>query len=61
MRSYLIFLTFLLAILTINAQDTINVIDTHGKKQGHWIKKDKDGKKVYEGQFSNDIPYGTFK
>jgi len=61
MRSYLIFLTFLLATLTINAQDTINSMDAQGKKQGHWVKKDKEGKKIYDGQFTNDIPYGTFK
>jgi len=61
MRSYIIFLIILLTSVMVNAQDTINKLDTEGRKQGHWIKKDKEGKNIYEGQFIHDIPYGTFK
>ncbi len=42
------------------AQDAPNKTDTAGKKQGHWIKYDADHKKVYDGNFINNIPVGTF-
>jgi len=42
------------------AQDTINHVDPQGRKQGFWRKKDKDGFRVYEGQFRDDTPYGKF-
>lgn len=42
------------------AQDRINVTDKNGKKQGPW-KKYADGKLLYEGQFKDDVPVGTFK
>ena len=42
------------------AQDKINVTDKNGKKQGVW-KKYEQGKLQYEGQFKDDVPYGTFK
>lgn len=42
------------------AQDRINVTDKNGKKQGVW-KKYENGHVVYEGQFKDDVPYGTFK
>lgn len=51
------------ACLLANAQiDTtgINKTDRYGKKQGIWKKYDK-GHLVYEGQFKDNIPYGTFK
>lgn len=34
--------------------------DKTGKKQGVW-KKYENGQMVYEGQFKDDVPYGTFK
>ncbi len=40
--------------------EVINKKDASGRKQGVWKKMEK-GKKVYEGQFKNDVPYGTFK
>lgn len=45
---------------TIFAQTAPNVTDAAGKKQGHWIKYDEDKKKIYEGNFENNIPVGTF-
>lgn len=42
------------------SQDNINVKDKNGKKQGVW-KKYENGHLVYEGQFKDDVPYGTFK
>lgn len=46
--------------LLMMAQDRINVKDKNGKKQGVWKKYDQ-GKLLYEGQFKDDVPYGTFK
>lgn len=37
-----------------------NQIDKQGRKQGHWIKTDKNGAKIYEGDFVNDLETGTF-
>jgi antitoxin component YwqK of YwqJK toxin-antitoxin module len=42
------------------AQDAPNKTDAAGKKQGHWIKLDDDKKKIYDGNFENDIPVGKF-
>lgn len=42
------------------AQDNLNRVDKNGKKQGPWKKYDK-GVLVYEGQFVNDVPQGTFR
>ena len=42
------------------AQDNLNHVDKNGKKQGPW-KKYENGVLVYEGQFVNDVPQGTFK
>ena len=54
---------YLLLFLFINghAQDTINRLDNNGKRQGFWRKCDKNGKKIYEGQFLHNIPFGEFK
>lgn len=56
-----IFSLFLLLFLTNGfAQDAPNKIDAAGKKQGHWIKYDANKKKVFDGNFINDIPTGKF-
>ena len=55
----LILITLLLPVVLL-AQDRINVTDRNGKKQGTW-KKIENGKVLYEGQFKDDVPYGTFK
>jgi len=61
MRFLLFFYLLILAIFTGYGQDTINRLDANGKKQGYWCKKDKSGKKIYEGRFADNIPYGEFK
>lgn len=38
-----------------------NQIDKQGRKQGHWIRTDKDGTKIYEGSFKNDLEIDTFQ
>jgi len=50
----------LLIPFVVFSQDNINVKDKNGKKQGVW-KKYENGHLVYEGQFKDDVPYGTFK
>lgn len=59
MKRILILMALLLPAVLF-AQDKINVTDKNGKKQGVW-KKYEQGKLVYEGQFKDDVPYGTFK
>jgi len=60
-------LFFLVVILPFNlfsqnlTNDTINQLDTLGKRQGYWIKLNEEGKKRYEGCFSDNIPVGEFK
>ncbi len=46
--------------LTVAAQEAPNETDASGKKQGHWIKYDADHKKIYEGNFLNNVPTGKF-
>lgn len=50
----------LLFPFVVFSQNNINVKDKNGKKQGVW-KKTEQGKLLYEGQFKDDVPYGTFK
>ena len=40
--------------------DNLNKTDAAGKKQGHWVKLDADKKKMYEGNFIDNIPVGKF-
>lgn len=50
-----------LMTMSVFAQtDDINRTDAQGRKQGVW-KKYQNGKLLYEGQFKDDVPYGTFK
>ena len=37
-----------------------NMIDREGRRQGHWIKTDKDGSKIYEGDFVDGHESGVF-
>ena len=58
-KSFLIVFGILFSA-TIFAQDAPNITDAAGKKQGHWIKFDEDHKKIYDGNFLNNVPVGTF-
>lgn len=49
--------TMLLTTLTATAQ---NQIDRQGRRQGHWVRMDKDGSKIYEGDFVDGQETGTF-
>ena len=60
MRRILTIICCLILPFVMYAQDKINVTDKNGKKQGVW-KKYEQGKLLYEGQFKDDVPFGTFK
>ncbi len=42
------------------AQEAPNKTGPKGEKEGHWIKLDENKKKIYDGNFVNDIPTGKF-
>lgn len=58
----LILILFSLISFSLFAQngEVINRTDAKGNKQGFWKKMEND-KLVYEGQFKDNVPYGTFK
>ena len=37
-----------------------NKIDQQGRKQGHWLRTDRNGAKIYEGDFKDGLEVGTF-
>lgn len=57
MKKALIVTTLLLVVFACEAQ---NQIDKQGRRQGHWIKTDKQGAKIYEGDFVDGLETGTF-
>ena len=59
MKKILLVLAAVLFISSVAAQAQ-NAIDKEGRKQGHWVKTDKDGSKIYEGDFIDGIETGTF-
>jgi len=57
MKYRLLISVLLLAAFACQAQNTI---DKQGRRQGHWVKTDKQGAKVYEGDFVDGLETGTF-
>lgn len=57
MKYKLIALILLCIGFACNAQ---NKIDNQGRKQGHWIKTDTDGSRIFEGNFKDGKEVGTF-
>jgi antitoxin component YwqK of YwqJK toxin-antitoxin module len=51
----------LICVAGLTAQDNINNTDSNGKKQGKWIKRDKNDFIQYIGNFKDDVPVGTFR
>lgn len=47
-------------MLTATSAVAQNKIDNQGRRQGHWIRTDKDGSKIYEGDFKDGLETGTF-
>ena len=41
-------------------QDTLNITDSKGHKQGYWRKLDSHGTVIYEGRFRDGVPEGKF-
>lgn len=37
-----------------------NQVDKQGRKQGRWIRTDKDGSKIYQGTFKDNLEVDTF-
>ena len=58
-RLFFVIVTTALSTFT-SAQDAPNKTDAMGKKQGHWIKLDDNRKKIYEGNFIDNVPVGKF-
>lgn len=56
-------LVFLLLLVSasLQAQDTVNMTDSKGQKQGFWRKVNAEKQVVYEGRFINDKPVGEFR
>lgn len=57
----LIVLIFFFISANILAQNNTNQTDAQGKKQGAWIKKDVEGKLIYQATFKDDKPVGEMK
>lgn len=51
----------LFSTLTLFGQDSINRTDASGRRQGKWSRFDKDGHKLYDGQFCDGVPCGVFR
>lgn len=51
----------ILALMALTAvSGAQNVVDKQGRKQGHWIKTDNQGAKIFEGNFKNGLEVDTF-
>ncbi len=59
-RPLVVFLFFWMNFMAFS-QDSINRTDASGLRQGVWRKLDKEGHKVYDGQFQNGYPVGEFR
>ncbi len=57
----LIICLFLLLTGSVFAQNSINQLDAQGRKQGAWIKKDVEGRMLYQATFKDDKPVGEMK
>ncbi len=49
-----------IALLGTVAAGAQNTIDSQGRRQGPWVKTDKQGAKMYEGTFVDGLETGTF-
>ena len=59
MKKTLLFLAAALMLTSVSAVAQ-NKIDKQGRRQGHWIRTDKDGSKIFEGDFKDGLETGTF-
>lgn len=56
-----VFLTLIAFRCEAQVQEKLNFTDQKGLKQGHWMKKDSKGHRIYEGWFIDNKPTGSFK
>lgn len=61
MKSILLIILILSSYLAICQRDTLNKTDANNLKQGYWIVKNDNGKKVEEGIYKNDLKNGYWK
>jgi antitoxin component YwqK of YwqJK toxin-antitoxin module len=61
MKQFVFYLLIAMIPFHVFPQEPINKKDVAGMRQGKWIKSDSAGRKVYEGQFKDNVPQGTFK
>ncbi|HOP00384.1 MAG TPA: toxin-antitoxin system YwqK family antitoxin [Bacteroidales bacterium] len=62
-KIFLLVTFFVIAFSLLQAQteDTINITDQQGRKQGLWIKEYPNKNIMYRGTFKDDKPVGEFK
>ena len=60
-KSLTLLLLSLPLLLASQEYDTINQLDTQGRKTGYWEKKTPDGNFVYQGYFKEGRPVGEMK
>lgn len=61
MKKIAILLTLVFILPLAFAQNAENKVNSKGKKVGYWKKYDEKGTLLYEGNFNNGVPTGTFK
>ena len=59
MKKTLLFLAAAMLLTSVGAVAQ-NKIDKQGRRQGHWVRTDKDGSKIYEGTFVDGLETGVF-
>lgn len=52
---------FIFFAVAAHAQDTLNMTDSKGRRQGFWRKADTAGQVIYEGRFRDGFPEGEFR
>ena len=59
MKKNVLFLVAAILLTSVGAMAQ-NKIDKQGRRQGHWVRTDKDGSKIFEGDFIDGLETGTF-
>jgi antitoxin component YwqK of YwqJK toxin-antitoxin module len=61
MFRFSILFVFAFFSFVLYGQDTVNILNSKGHKQGYWRKIDTAGRMIYEGRFKDGIPEGEFR
>lgn len=59
MKKHIFFLAAAMVLSAVSATAQ-NQVDKQGRRQGHWIRTDKDGSKIFEGDFVDGQETGVF-